>query len=153
MTATGRSALPLTPVVPGDRESTEGRRATISACLIVLNEEEALPETLANVEFCDEVIVIDSGSSDATREIAREASAVVIENPWLGFAAQRNLAPGRAGSDWILELDAGERVTPELRQADEDLSVARACPQGRRESISLRGLKLTPPSEKLFASR
>ena len=65
--ATGRSALPLTPVIFEDRESTGNRRATISACLIVLNEEEALAGALASVEFCDEVIVVDSGSSDATR--------------------------------------------------------------------------------------
>jgi hypothetical protein len=94
-------------------------RATISACLIVFDEEERLPAALASVAFCDEVIVVDSGSADATAEIARAAGATVVENPWPGFAAQRNVALDRASSDWILEVDADERITPELRRSIE----------------------------------
>ena len=66
--------------------------------------------------FCDEVIVVDSGSDDATRELARAAGAVVVEHPWRGFGAQRNVAIDHAHGDWILEVDADERVTPELQR-------------------------------------
>jgi glycosyltransferase involved in cell wall biosynthesis len=87
---------------------------TVSACLIVRDEEERLPGALASVSWCDEIVVIDSGSRDRTREIAREAGAKVIENEWPGFAAQRNVAIDNATCDWILEVDADERITPEL---------------------------------------
>ena len=90
-------------------------RATITACIIARDEAENLPGCLASVAFCDEVVLVDSGSSDATREIAARAGAQVIENPWRGFAAQRNVALAHAGSDWVLEIDADERVSPALR--------------------------------------
>jgi glycosyltransferase involved in cell wall biosynthesis len=87
----------------------------LSACLIVKDEEQRLPECLASVAFCDEVVVVDSGSTDRTREIARAAGAVVIEQPWKGFAAQRNVALDAARGEWALEVDADERITPALR--------------------------------------
>ena len=87
----------------------------ISACLIVQDEQERIAAALQSVAFCDETIVVDGGSSDATTEIARAAGARVIENPWPGFAAQRNVALDAARSDWILEIDADERVSPTLR--------------------------------------
>jgi len=91
--------------------------ATISACVIARDEEERLPDCLASLGFCDEVVVVDSGSRDRTRELAAAAGAKVVENPWPGFAAQRNVALDHAGGDWVLEIDADERVSPEL--ADE----------------------------------
>ena len=89
---------------------------TISACLIVKDEEQRLPAALASVAFCDEIVVVDSGSVDRTREIAREAGATVIENPWPGYSAQRNVALDHAGCDWVLEIDADEQITPPLQQ-------------------------------------
>jgi hypothetical protein len=91
------------------------RRASVSACLIVKDEEERLPACLESLAFCDEIVVVDSGSTDRTREVARAAGARVIENPWPGYAAQRNVALDAANGDWILEIDADERVTPRLR--------------------------------------
>lgn len=91
------------------------RRATVCACIIARNEEQRLPAALASVAFCDEVVVVDSGSRDRTVELARAAGARVIEHPWRGFGAQRNVAIDRAAGDWVLEIDADERVTPELR--------------------------------------
>lgn len=88
--------------------------ATISACVITRDEEQRLPACLESLRFCDEVIVVDSGSRDRTREIASAAGAQVVENPWPGFAAQRNFALDQAGSNWVLEIDADERVSPEL---------------------------------------
>ncbi|HEX3517927.1 MAG TPA: glycosyltransferase family 2 protein [Solirubrobacteraceae bacterium] len=101
-------------------------RERISACLIVQNEQERLAAALQSVSFCDETIVVDGGSSDRTVEIARAAGAVVIENPWPGFAAQRNLALDRATGDWVFEIDADERVSERLRTSIESLLAAKA---------------------------
>jgi Glycosyl transferase family 2 len=91
-----------------------GRRESVCACIIARDEEERLPEALASVAFCDQVVVVDSGSRDRTGEIARAAGARVIAHPWRGFGAQRNVAIDHAEADWILEIDADERVTPHL---------------------------------------
>ncbi len=88
----------------------------LSAVLIAHNEERNLPAALESVSFCDEIVVMDSGSTDRTREVAQAAGARVLRNePWPGFVAQRNLAKDAARHDWILAVDADERVTPELR--------------------------------------
>jgi hypothetical protein len=93
----------------------------ISACLIVQDEQERIGAALRSVAFCDETIVVDGGSRDATREIARATGARVIENPWPGFAAQRNVALDAANGDWIFEIDADERVSPALRASVSEL--------------------------------
>lgn len=101
-------------------------RERLSACLIVQDEQERLAAALESVAFCDEVIVLDGGSTDRTVEIARAGGARVIENPWPGFAAQRNLALDAATGEWILEIDADERVSEELRASIEGLLAAEA---------------------------
>ena len=93
----------------------------ITACLIVENEQEQLPAALDSVAFCDEIVVVDGGSTDRTVEIARAAGARVIENPWPGFATQRNVALDVATSEWVFELDADERVSPHLRASIEGM--------------------------------
>jgi Glycosyl transferase family 2 len=108
--------------------TTPGARETVCACIITRNEEERLPEALASVAFCDEVVVVDSGSRDRTVGIAREAGARVIENAWPGYGAQRNVAIDAAASAWILEVDADERVTPQLRAEIE--AFLAAVPEG-----------------------
>jgi len=83
----------------------------ISAVLIAQNEEDTLADALTSVTFCDEVVVVDSGSTDRTREIAEAAGArVVVNAPWPGFVAQREFAVRQAAHDWVLALDADERV-------------------------------------------
>lgn len=89
---------------------------TISATVIVLNEERDLPRCLESLKFCDEIIVIDSGSADRTVEVARQFGAKVIDEPWRGYGAQKNFAMSQAHSTWILNIDADEVITPELRQ-------------------------------------
>jgi (heptosyl)LPS beta-1,4-glucosyltransferase len=90
-------------------------RATLTVCTIVHNEERRLPAALASVaDIADEIVVVDSGSSDHTVEIATAAGARVIEHGWPGFARQRNVALDAARGDWVLELDADERVTAQL---------------------------------------
>jgi glycosyltransferase involved in cell wall biosynthesis len=95
--------------------SQAGVPVTISACIIARDEAERLPDCLASVAFCQEIVLVDSGSTDATVQIARAAGATVVEQPWLGYAAQRNVALDHASGTWVLEIDADERVTPRLR--------------------------------------
>ena len=84
--------------------------------LIVQDEEALLPAALDSVSFCDEILVVDSGSSDRTCELARGKGAkVMVNRPWPGFVVQRNFATEQARHHWILAVDADERVTPELR--------------------------------------
>lgn len=87
----------------------------LAVTIITLNEAQDLPDCLRSVSFADDVLVVDSGSTDRTAEIAREMGARVIENPWPGYAAQRQFALDRAQGDWCLVLDADERVSPELQ--------------------------------------
>ncbi len=89
----------------------------ISATLITLNERENLPRALASLAFCDEVVVVDSGSTDGTVELAEQLGARVSHRDWTGYAAQKNFAAEQASHDWILSLDADEEVSPELRSA------------------------------------
>jgi glycosyltransferase involved in cell wall biosynthesis len=87
----------------------------LSAILIAQNEEGTIAEALASVSFCDEIVVVDSGSTDGTREIAGAAGArVVVNAPWPGFVAQRDFAVRAARHDWVLALDADERVSARL---------------------------------------
>src|ERR1700735_889335 len=110
------------------RSTTGTQPIRLSACLIVKDEETHLPECLASIGFCDEVIVVDSGSTDRTVEIARASGATVLEHPWEGFAAQRNIALDAAHGEWVLEIDADERVTPQLR--DEIVALVADPPPG-----------------------
>ena len=87
----------------------------ISATIITLNEEKNIRDCLESVKWVDELIVSDSGSTDKTVALCEEAGARVYMDDWRGFGAQKNLAAGRARNDWILNIDADERVTPELR--------------------------------------
>jgi glycosyltransferase involved in cell wall biosynthesis len=87
----------------------------VSACIITLNEEDHIREACESVSWADEIVVVDSGSTDRTREIAAECGARVIENAWPGFAAQKQFAADQARYEWILSLDADERVSDELR--------------------------------------
>jgi glycosyltransferase involved in cell wall biosynthesis len=88
----------------------------LSVAIITLNEERNLAECLASVAFADEVVVVDGGSRDRSREIARAAGARVIEaSDWQGFGVQKNRAIDACSGDWVLSIDADERVPPELR--------------------------------------
>jgi len=94
---------------------------TLSVALITLNEAANLPRTLASVRWANEIVVVDSGSTDATLAIARSFGAQVFEEPWKGFAAQKNSAITHAAGDWILSLDADEEVSPELAREIQSL--------------------------------
>ena len=98
----------------------------LSVVIITLNEEANLARTLASVAWADEIVVVDSGSIDRTREVAESFHAKFFVEPWKGFAAQKNSALEKASGDWILSLDADEEVEPSL--ADEIRSVLAANP-------------------------
>src|SRR5882672_2838268 len=88
----------------------------LSAILITYNEERDLPQALASLKgLADEIVVVDSGSTDRTREIARQAGARAIERPFSGFDEQKNFAAEQASHEWVLSIDADEAVSPELR--------------------------------------
>jgi len=94
----------------------------LSAVLIAQNEERTIADALASVAFCDEIVVVDSGSTDRTREVAEAKGARVLLNaPWPGFVAQRDFAVRAASHDWVLAVDADERVGPQLREEIERL--------------------------------
>jgi glycosyltransferase involved in cell wall biosynthesis len=90
-------------------------RAPLSVVLIVKNEEDRLPAALESVAFADEVVVADTGSTDGTVAVARLRGARVLTIGWEGFVVSRNLALAEARHEWILALDADERVSPALR--------------------------------------
>lgn len=90
------------------------RRPTLSVAIITLNEEANLPRTLASVAWADEIVIVDSGSTDGTRAIAQSYGARFITEAWRGFAAQKNFAISLCTSEWVLSLDADEAVSPEL---------------------------------------
>lgn len=99
----------------------------ISVIIITLNEAENIRACLDSVAWADEIIVVDSGSTDTTREICREFTEKVLLNEnWQGYGYQKNLALRQATGDWILSLDADERVSPELRRV---INEAIASPQ------------------------
>jgi glycosyltransferase involved in cell wall biosynthesis len=93
-----------------------GKSQTLSVTIITINEEHDLPRCLDSVSFADEIIVVDSGSTDKTIEIAKAKGAKVITQSWLGYGAQKNFAASKAKSDWVLNIDADEAVTPELKK-------------------------------------
>jgi len=86
----------------------------LSVVICTKDEQERLGRCLDSVAWADEVLVLDSGSTDRTRELAAERGAVVHRQGWLGFSRQKNRAAALASHDWILSLDADEVVTPAL---------------------------------------
>jgi glycosyltransferase involved in cell wall biosynthesis len=89
----------------------------LSAIVITKDEAANIGDCLDSLAFCDERIVVDCGSSDGTLMIAKQKGARVGFHEWTGFGAQKNYALSLARGDWVLSLDADERVTPELQQA------------------------------------
>jgi len=103
---------------------------TLSVCIITRNEEANLGRTLASLkEIADEIIIVDSGSTDATTTIAQSFGAKVFAEPWKGFARQKNSSLAKATCDWILSLDADEEVSPELATSIKKLLKSGTTPE------------------------
>src|SRR5438552_3097365 len=87
----------------------------ISVCIITLNEADRIEACLDSLAFCDEIVIVDSHSTDATRELAAAKGARIVVRDFDGYRAQKDFAVHSARYDWVLCLDADERVTPALR--------------------------------------
>lgn len=86
----------------------------ITATIITLNEERNIARAIESLRCCDEILVLDSGSVDRTTELAVKLGARLVENPWRGYAGQKNAAAEQASHDWILSLDADEALSEAL---------------------------------------
>jgi glycosyltransferase involved in cell wall biosynthesis len=96
-------------------------RVRISLVVICLNEEKTIEACLRSVPFADEIIVLDSGSTDQTVEIAKKCGAKVFVEAWRGFRDQKNRALELCSSEWVISLDADEALSPQLAQEIDQL--------------------------------
>ena len=87
----------------------------LSAVVIARNAEAVLPACLESLAFADEIVLVDSGSTDATLDIARRFNAKIVHQDWLGYGKQKQFAVARAAHDWVLCVDTDERVSDTLR--------------------------------------
>jgi glycosyltransferase involved in cell wall biosynthesis len=94
----------------------------ISAALIAYNEERNIEEALQSLSWADEIVVVDSGSKDATLDICRRFTDRILHRDWTGYVDQKNFAVEQAKNDWIFSLDADERPSPELCAEIRELS-------------------------------
>jgi len=119
-----RRPAPLLPVLANEGE-LETQRRRVSAIITTFNEADRIAECLESLTWCDEILVVDSHSTDETREIAGRYDGVrVLRRKYFGAASQKNWAIDRCRHDWILILDADEVVTPELRSEIENILAA-----------------------------
>ena len=86
----------------------------LSVAIITYNEEKNIQRTLESVKWADEIVVVDSGSTDKTVELCRAYTDRVFHQDWLGFARQKNIAIDKTAGDWVLSLDADEPLEPAL---------------------------------------
>jgi glycosyltransferase involved in cell wall biosynthesis len=99
------------------REMTMAEKIPLSVAIITKDEEANLPGCLKSVAFATQIVVVDSGSTDGTLEIARDFGCDVFTEPWKGFGPQKQMAIDRCREPWVLVLDADERIPPETEKA------------------------------------
>jgi glycosyltransferase involved in cell wall biosynthesis len=102
----------------------------LSVAIITFNEESNIRRTLESVKWADEIVIVDSGSIDGTAAICREYTDKFIQQEWLGFARQKNLAIDRTTGDWVLSLDADEPIEPMLAREIRDILSSPAASDG-----------------------
>jgi glycosyltransferase involved in cell wall biosynthesis len=112
----------------------------VTGTIITFNEEERIAEAIRSLSCCDEVLVVDSYSTDQTREIAAACGARVLARRWEGYSSQKNYAASQAKHDWILSIDADERVSAEL--ADSIVEWKRQLPAAAAVSMPRRAFYL-----------
>jgi len=116
----------------------------ISATIITGNEENNISDCLRSLVFVDEIIVVDSGSTDRTADICKANPKVrFFHQDWLGYGRQKNIAAGHARNDWVLNLDADERVSEQLRRSIEqsDLTTFSAARMARKNYFGKRWIR------------
>src|SRR5229473_1879439 len=121
----------------------------ISATVITLNEEANIERALKSLGWADEIIVVDSGSTDRTVEIARQFTDNVIIKDWPGYSAQKNLAAEQARNDWIFSLDSDEELSPpliaeiaSLKKRDPDVGQASSLSSPLAHTLNLAGYEM-----------
>lgn len=92
------------------------RRNKLSAAIITKNEEDKIADCIDSLSFADEIVVVDSGSTDRTVEMALARGAKVVHNDWPGHVGQKNFALDQTTGDWTISLDADERISKKLRE-------------------------------------
>jgi len=105
--------------MPADDVSA-GKRLSISAVVVCFNEEDRIGDCLQSLRWCDEIVVVDSFSTDRTMEICQKYADKVVQRAWTGYRDQKAFAHSQTTKEWVLLVDSDERVTPALR--DEILS-------------------------------
>lgn len=90
--------------------------ASVSAIIVCFNEEDRIQDCLESVSWCDEIVVVDSFSTDRTPEICRRYTDRFTQHPWMGYREQKAYAHSQASKDWVLLVDSDERVSPELKR-------------------------------------
>lgn len=90
-------------------------RSTISAFVVCANEQRSISRCLDSLRWCDEIIVIDSGSTDQTLNIAAKYTTKIIHREWSGYVAQKRFGLEQCSSEWVINLDADEEVSPQLK--------------------------------------
>jgi glycosyltransferase involved in cell wall biosynthesis len=105
----------------------------LAAVIITYNEEKNIEKCLRSVSFCEEIVVLDSGSSDKTLELAKPLATLVTVRPWKGYSDQKNYANQLTSCEWVLSIDADEEVSPELKLEIEKLFVT--TPQANAYSM------------------
>jgi glycosyltransferase involved in cell wall biosynthesis len=98
----------------------DASQPSISAIIVCFNEEDNIRDCLESLRWCDEIVVVDSFSTDRTVEICREYADRVIQRPWGGYRDQKAFAHSQATKEWVFLVDADERVPEELRKEVED---------------------------------
>src|SRR5262249_3250224 len=109
-------APPVPPAPPAHLSRYTRPVPKLSVTVITRNEAADIGDALVSVAWADEIVVVDSHSTDDTVAIARQHASRVVVRDWNGYADQKNYAASTAGNDWILSLDADERATPALAQ-------------------------------------
>ncbi len=117
MTSTNEKGYYREVESPQEGIEHEMDRESITAIIMTFNEEHNIQACLETLDWVDELIVADTGSTDRTIELARSYTDRILELPWYGYGPTRNLARKEATSDWILFIDADERVTDDLRES------------------------------------
>src|SRR6266404_7756287 len=100
---------------PRNAGGTARTRAPLSCTIICYDEEDGIRAALESVKWCDEIVVVDSFSTDRTVEICRQYTDRVVQRKWAGYRDQKAFAHSLATKDWVLLVDSDERVSPELR--------------------------------------
>ncbi|HET9296883.1 MAG TPA: glycosyltransferase family 2 protein [Candidatus Binatia bacterium] len=108
-----------------DGQIRSAPKPSVSAIVVCYNEEENIGRCLRSLQWCDEIVVVDSFSIDRTVEICRQFKNIIIHRKWAGYGDQKAFAHSQATKDWVLMIDSDEEVTPELQnEIREQLAVS-----------------------------